>query len=110
MLVQLINYVIMFSVTFMKKCMQMGTFGPGPNVAATFGPVAAIFGPTGQNMDAIFGPTGQNMDAIFGPGADIIWHGGTEYGSHILSGRPSTAAKFGPGPNLAALINPLDNF
>ena len=75
MLVQLINYVIMFSVTFMKKCMQMGTFGPGPNVAATFGPVAAIFGPTGQNMDA-----------IFGPGADIIWHGGTEYGSHILSG------------------------
>ena len=56
MLVQLINYVIMFSVTFMKKCMQMGTFGPGPNVAATFGPVVAIFGPTGQNMDAIFGP------------------------------------------------------
>ena len=27
------------------------------------------------------------MDATFGPRADIIWHGGTEYGSHILSGR-----------------------
>ena len=27
------------------------------------------------------------MDAIFGPRADIIWHGKTEYGSHILSGR-----------------------
>ena len=50
----------------------MGTFGPGPNVAATFGP-----GPSG--------PTGQNMDAIFGPQADIMWHDGTEYGSHILT-------------------------
>ena len=38
-------------------------------------------------MAAIFGPTGQNMAAIFGPGADIIWHGGTEYGSHIMSSR-----------------------
>ena len=37
--------------------------------------------------DHIFGPTGQNMEAIFGPRADIIWHGGTKYGSHILSGR-----------------------
>ena len=30
------------------------------------------------------------MAATFGPGpnvANIIWHGGTEYGSHILSGR-----------------------
>ena len=27
------------------------------------------------------------MAVIFGPGADIIWHGGTEYGSHIMSGR-----------------------
>ena len=56
----------------------MGTFGPGPNVAATFGPgpiIAAIH---------VFDPTGQNMDAILGPQADIIWHGGTEYGSHIL--------------------------
>ena len=55
------------------------TFGPGPNVAATFGP--------GTNIAAIYGPTGQNMDATFGPRAGIIWHGGTEYGSHILSGR-----------------------
>ena len=45
-----------------------------PNVAATFG----------QNMDATFG---QNMDATFGPRVDIIWHGGTENGSHILSSR-----------------------
>ena len=39
------------------------------------------------NIAAIFGPTGQNLDATFGSRADIIWHGGTEYGSHILSGR-----------------------
>ena len=38
-------------------------------------------------MAAMFGPTGQNMAAIFGSGADIIWHGGTEYCSHIMSGR-----------------------
>ena len=55
---------------------KLGTFRPGPNVAATFGPGLYIFGPTGQNMDATFGPR-----------ADIIWHVGTEYGSHILSGR-----------------------
>ena len=44
-------------------------FGPGPNIAA------------------IFGPTGQNMDAVFGPRADIIWHGGTEYGSQCRINR-----------------------
>ena len=56
------------------------TFRPGPNVAATFG--------SGPNIAAIFVLyTGQNMDATFGPRKDIIWHGGTEYGSHILSGR-----------------------
>ena len=55
------------------------TFRPGPNVAATFGP--------GPNIAAILGPTRQNLDATSGPRADIIWHGGTEYGSHILSGR-----------------------
>ena len=58
---------------------KLETFRPGPNVATTFGP--------GPNIAAIFGPTRQNLDATFGPRADIIWHGGTEYGSHILSGR-----------------------
>ena len=56
---------------------KLGTFRPGPNVAATFCP--------GPNIAAIFSPTGQNMDATFGPRADIIWHGGAEYGSHIWS-------------------------
>ena len=27
-------------------------------------------------MAAIFGPTEQNMAAVFGPRLDIIWHGG----------------------------------
>ena len=49
------------------------------------------------------------MDATFGPRADIIWHGGTEYGSHTLSGRTKLCI-FGPGPNLAAIIGPPDNF
>ena len=57
----------------------IGNISSRTNIAAKFGP--------GPNMAAIFGPTGQNMDATFGPRADIIWHGRTEYGSHILSGR-----------------------
>ena len=49
------------------------------------------------------GPTGQNLDATCVSRADIIWHGGTEYGSHILSAGPNMAAIFGPGPNLSAI-------
>ena len=58
-------------------------FGPGPNLAAIFGPtgqnVAAIFGPTmpyyvrpRTNVASIFCPVGPYMVAIFGPD---IWSG-----------------------------------
>ena len=48
--------------------------------------MAAKFGP-GPNLAAIFGPTGQNVAAIFGPTMPYYVRPRTKCRIHILSGR-----------------------
>ena len=69
----------------MKKCMQIFIFLNWKHFVPDQMSLPHLV--RDQIVAAIFGPTRQNLDATFGPRADIIWHGGTEYGSHILSGR-----------------------
>ena len=71
--------------------------------------MAAKFGP-GPNMAAIFGPTGQNVADIFGATMPYYVRPRTKCRIQILSGiGPNMTAIFGPGPNVAATFGPGRN-
>ena len=61
--------------------------------------MAAKFGP-GPNMAAIFGPTGQNVAAIFGPTMPYYVRPRTKCRIHILSGRTKFSSDICPGRNV----------
>ena len=61
-------------------------------------------------MAAIFGPTGQNVAAIFGPTMPYYVRPRTKCRIQILSGKDKIwLLLFGPGPNVAATFGPGRN-